>query len=151
MPPRLFAFQKVIHDVSKYKYYPHGWKKHDDEVNRRTVAELRKRGIMPDPESAIYKNTFDRLSARYRDELAAERKAKRKAEAEWLEQHKPDMDEALLAYLRTAITEPKQMLGPNHITGGHYIVERFGGWQKALRLAGLLPPEEQAQSPPAEQ
>lgn len=43
------------------------------------------------------------------------------------------------------------MLGPNHITGGHYIVERFGGWQKALRLAGLLPPEEQVQSPPEEQ
>ena len=42
------------------------------------------------------------------------------------------------------------MLGPNHITGGHYIVERFGGWQKALRQAGLLPPEE-TQSPPGEQ
>ena len=92
--------------MSKYKYYPHGWKKHDDEVNRRTVAALRKKGVEPDPESAICKNTFDRLSARYRDELAAERKAKRKAEEQWLEQHRPDTDEQLLAYLRTAITEP---------------------------------------------
>jgi len=158
MPLRLFAFWKVIHDVSKYKYYPHGWKKHDDEVNRRTVAALRKKGVEPDPESAVYKSTFNLLSARYRDELAAIKKEKKRQEAQWLEQHKTDTDEALLAYLRTAITEPKQMLGPNHITGGHYIVERFGGWQKALRLAGLLPPEEtqtppeeQAQSPPEEQ
>ena len=138
MPSRLFTFLKVIHDVSKYKYYPHGWKKHDDEVNRRTVAELQKRGIEPDPESAVYKSTFNLLSARYRDEVAAQKKAKRKAEAEWLAQHKADTDEQLLAYLREAITEPKQMLGPNHITGGHYIVERFGGWQKALIQAGLM-------------
>ena len=142
MPPRLFAFQKVIHDVSKYKYYPHGWKKHDDEVNRRTVAELQKRGIVPDPESAVYKSTFNLLSARYRDELAAQKKAKRKAEAEWLAQHKAATDEELLAYLRSAITEPKQLLGPNHITGGHYIVERFGGWQKALIQAGLMQPKD---------
>lgn len=146
MPSRLFAFQKVIHDVSKYKYYPHGWKKHDDEVNRRTVAELRKRGIKPDPESAVYKSTFNLLSARYRDELAAQKKAKRKAEAEWLAQHKTDTDEELLTYLRSAITEPKQLLGPNHITGGHYIVERFGGWQKALIHAGLMEPKDAAQT-----
>ncbi len=142
--------------MAKYKTREEYWRARGrgqlaNEVARRTAAELRKRGIMPDPESAIYKNTFDRLSARYRDELAAERKAKQKTEAEWLEQHRPDTDEALLAYLRNAITEPKQMLGPNHITGGHYIVERFGGWQKALRLAGMLPLEEQAQSPPEEQ
>ena len=51
-----------------------------------------------------------------------------------------------LAYLREAITEPKQMLGPNHVTGGHYIVERFGRWKKALIQAGLLPPEEPAEA-----
>ena len=130
--------------MSKYKYYPHGWKKHDDEVNRRTVAELQKRGIAPDPKSAVYKSTFNLLSARYRDELAAQKKAKRKAEAEWLAQHKADTNEELLAYLRSAITEPKQLLGPNHITGGHYIVERFGGWQKALIAAGLMQPKDAA-------
>ena len=149
--------------MAKYKTREEYWRARGrgqlaNEVARRTAAELRKRGIMPDPESAIYKNTFNLLSARYRDELAAIKKEQKRQEAQWLEQHKPDTDEALLAYLRTAITEPKQMLGPNHITGGHYIVERFGGWQKAMRLAGLLPPEEtqpppeeQAQSPPAEQ
>ena len=90
--------------MAKYKTREEYWRARGrgqlaNEVARRTAAELRKRGIVPDPESAIYKNTFDRLSARYRDELAAERKAKRKAEAQWLEQHRPDTDEQLLALL----------------------------------------------------
>ena len=123
MPSRLLLYMG-LNAMAKYKTREEYWRARGrgqlaNEVGRRTVAELEKRGIRePDPESEVYKSTFDRLSARYRDELAAQKKAKRKAEAEWLAQHKTDTDEELLAYLREAITEPKQLLGPNHITGG---------------------------------
>ena len=133
--------------MAQYKYHKHGWKKHDEEVKRRTVAELEKNGVVPNPNSSIYKKTFNRFSAVYRSEVAAERKAKKKLEAEWVSQHKTDTDEALLTYLRAAITEPKLMLGPNRITGGHYIVERFGGWRKALAAAGLIDAEEADEAP----
>jgi len=137
--------------MALYKYHPHGWKKHDEEVGRRTVAELEKNGIVPNPNSSIYKKTFNRLSAVYRSEVSAERKAKEKLEAEWAAQHKDDTDEQFLAYLREAVTTPEQLRSSKGITGGRIILKHFGGWQKALRLAGLLPPEEQAQSPPQEQ
>ena len=120
-----------------------GWLAH--EVSIRTVAELQSRGIRPDPESLVYQKTFDRLSARYRDELTAQRKAKNRAEAEWLAQHKTDADEELLAYLRTAVTEPEQLKKTTLVTGGPHIAAHFGGWQKALALAGLVEPEQETQ------
>ena len=150
MPSRLYLFVR-FGIMAKYKTreaylraHGQGWLAH--EVSIRTVAELESRGIRPNPESSVYQKTFDRLSARFRDELTAQRKAKNRAEAEWLAQHKTDADEELLAYLREAITEPEQMRGSNRITGGKYIVERFGGWQKALIQAGLMQPEPDTQA-----
>ena len=128
-----------------------GWGQLAAEVGRRTAAELQERGVAPDPESAVYKNTFDRLSARYRDELAATKKEKNRLEAEWYARDKKDTDEELLTYLREVVTTPEQLRTSKGIPGGRIIVKRFGGWQKALRLAGLLPPEEQAQTKPKEQ
>lgn len=129
-------------------------------VGRRTKEALRKRGIRsPDPTSAVYKKEFDRLSAIYRDEQTAAVKDRKKQNAAWLEAHAGDTDEQLIAYLRSAVTDPEKFKKPGSVPGGFFLTHRFGGWQKALRLAGLIPPEEtsnaspeeQAQSPPGEQ
>ena len=135
----------------------HGWAQLASEVGRRTVEELHNRGIKANPESAVYRNTFNRLAEIYKKEVKAEKRAKEKREAEWLAQHRDDTDEQLLAYLRETVTLPKHLQNTGGLLGGKYIINRFGGWHKALRLAGLLPPEEtqpppeeQAQSPPEE-
>ena len=150
MPPRLFAFRKegaMPHYKTREDYWrAHGWGQLASEVGRRTAEDLRRRGLKANPESAVYQNTFNRLAEIYKKEVKAEKRAKEQREAEWLAQHKPDTDEQLLAYLRAAVTEPQQK--PGRITGGKYIAARFGGWRKALVKAGLIEPEEQAQSPP---
>ena len=128
-------------------------------VGQRTARSLRRKGIVATPESAVYKKEFDRLAGIYRSERAKAMKKRRAKEAAWREEHAGDTDEELLAYLREAVTEPEQLKKTTLVTGGPHIAAHFGGWQKALRLAGLLPPEEtsnaspeeQAQSPPEEQ
>ena len=112
-------------------------------VGRRTVEALRRRGIAnPDPTSAVYKKEFNRLSAIYRDEQTALMKDRRKREAAWRAEHANDTDEQLLAYLRAAVTEPEQLKKTTLVTGGPHIAAHFGGWQKALALAGLLSPQD---------
>ena len=112
-------------------------------VGRRTVEALRKRGIAnPDPTSAVYKKEFNRLSAIYRDEQTKLMKDRRKREAAWREAHANDTDEQLLAYLREAVTQPEQLKKTTLVTGGPHIAAHFGGWQKALALAGVIQPEE---------
>ena len=112
-------------------------------VGRRTVEALRKRGVTnPDPTSAAYKKEFNRLSAIYRDEQTKLMKDRRKREAAWREEHAHDTDEELLAYLREAVTTPEQLKKTTLVTGGPHIAAHFGGWQKALALAGVIPPED---------
>ena len=112
-------------------------------VGRRTVEALRRRGIAnPDPTSAVYKKEFNRLSAIYRDEQNKQMKDRRKREAAWREEHANDTDEELLAYLRAAVTTPEQLKKTTLVTGGPHIAAHFGGWQKALTLAGLIDPAE---------
>ncbi len=133
--------------MAKYKtkeayWRAHGWGQLAHEVGKRTVAELQSRDIRPDPESSVYKNTFNRLAAAYKDEVVAQKKEKDKAKAEWLAQHKGDSDEELLAYLREAVTQPEQIEKCTRVLGGSHIAAHFGGWQKALALAGLIKPED---------
>ena len=112
-------------------------------VHRRTVEALHKKGIAsPDPTSAVYKKEFNRLSAIYRDEQTRLMKDRRKREAAWREAHAGDTDEQLLAYLREAVTQPEQLKKTTLVTGGPHIAAHFGGWQKALALAGIIPPED---------
>jgi hypothetical protein len=112
-------------------------------VGRRTVEALRRRGIAnPDPTSAVYKKEFNRLSAIYRDEQTRLMKDRRKREAAWRAEHANDTDEELLAYLREAVTQPEQLKKTTLVTGGPHIAAHFGGWQKALALAGLVPPQD---------
>ena len=118
-------------------------------VGRRTVEALRKRGIAnPDPTSAVYKKEFNRLSAIYRDEQTKLMKDRRKREAAWREEHANDTDEQLLAYLRSAVTTPEQLKKTTLVTGGPHIAAHFGGWQKALALAGLIDPAPVPPEPP---
>ena len=112
-------------------------------VGRRTVEALRRRGIAnPDPTSAVYKKEFNRLSAIYRDEQTKLMKDRRKREAAWREEHAHDTDEQLLAYLRAAVATPEQLKKTTLVTGGPHIAAHFGGWQKALALAGIIPPQD---------
>lgn len=121
-------------------------------VGRRTKEALRKRGIRsPDPTSAVYKKEFDRLSAIYRDEQTAAVKDRKKQNDAWVKAHADDTDEQLIAYLRSVVTDPEKFKKAGSVPGGYFLTRRFGSWKKALAAAGLLPPEEQAQSPPAEQ
>ena len=133
--------------MAKYKtkeeyWRAHGWAQLAKEVGRRTVEELEKRGIRPDPESSVYKNTFNKLAAAYKNEAVTKKKQKDKAKADWLAQHANDTDEELLAYLREAVTTPEQLKKTTLVTGGPHIAAHFGGWQKALALAGLIDPAE---------
>ena len=125
-------------------------------VSRETAESLRKKGIEPDPESREYKKEFNRLAAAFHRRKADMIKERRQRESAWLEKHERDSDGQLVTYLREAVKEEAQLKKPCSVAGGMYIARRLGGWQKALRLAGLLPPEEtqpedQAQSPPEEQ
>ena len=132
-------------------------------VRRQTVEELHKKGLKANPESAVYKNTFNRLAAKYRHDQAAMMKDRKKQNDAWLETHANDTDEQLIAYLRGAVTDPAQCRKPGSVPGGYCLARRFGGWKKALAAAGLTeaeepqpekqaqPPPEQPQPPPEEQ
>ena len=111
-------------------------------VGRRTAKSLRKKGVVATPESAVYKKEFDRLAGIYRSERAKAMKKRRAKEAAWREEHAGDTDEELLAYLREAVTTPEQLKKTTLVTGGPHIAAHFGGWQKALALAGVIPPED---------
>ena len=120
-------------------------------VGQRTARSLRRKGIVATPESAVYKKEFDRLAGIYRSEQANKTIKRKAREAAWREAHANDTDEQLLAYLRAAVTEPEQLKKTTLVTGGPHIAAHFGGWQKALRLAGLIPPEETSNASPEEQ
>ena len=124
-------------------------------VRRQTVEELHRKGIKANPESAVYKNTFNRLAAKYRHDQAAMMKDRKKQNDAWLEEHANDTDEQLIAYLRGAVTDPAQCRKPGSVPGGYCLARRFGGWKKALAAAGVTEaeepqPEKQAQPPPEE-
>ena len=132
--------------MAKYRTREEYWRAHGRKdvaraVSKRTVATLQKRGIIPNPESAVYKKEFDHQSSIYRDEVAKKIKKRKAEEAAWLEMHKNDSDEELLAYVRSTVRKPEQYEKPSRIPGGTHIAAHFGGWQKTLVLAGLLQPE----------
>ena len=144
MRPLLLFKEEMI--VGKFATREEYWRAHGREdvareVGQRTVVSLQKRGIRPDPKSAVYKKEFDRLSGIYRDEAAARMKLRRAQEAAWIEQHQNDSDEELLAYVRETVRRPEQYEKPSRIPGGTRIAAHFGGWQKTLVLAGLLQPK----------
>lgn len=145
---RLFAFWGESLEMPHYRtreeyWHAQGWDQLAAEVRRRTIAELQKKGVTPNPESEIYKDTFNRLAGVYRAELVRTKRAKDKLERNWLVQHKDDTDEQLLAYLRTAVTNPEKQNTARGVVGGKYIIQRFGGWKKALVKAGLIEPNQQ--------
>ena len=107
-------------------------------VRRQTVANLKKRGIVPDPTSTVYKKTFDRFAGRYLREQGVLAKQRRKLNAEWLEQHENDTDEQLLEYVRSQATDPEKVRKPGRMIGGFFISRHFGGWKIVLERAGLL-------------
>lgn len=82
-------------------------------------------------------------SGDFRDTLTA-----RRAEAALNELNKAfaveradDSDEQLLEYLRHCAEEIGHSPNSCEVIGGLYIAARFGGWQKAISLAGLRPPK----------
>lgn len=127
-------------------------------VRRQTIEELHKKGIKANPESAVYKKTFNRLAAKYQHDQASMMKDRKKQNDAWVKAHADDTDEQLIAYLRSVVTDPEKFKKAGSVPGGYFLTRRFGSWKKALAAAGLIPPEEtqpppeeQAQSPPAEQ
>ena len=54
--------------------------------------------------------------------------------------HKRDPDEALLMLLHRWAADNRHTPWPGELTGGSYLVERFGSWERAIALAGLDPP-----------
>ncbi len=114
-------------------------------VRRQTIAELEGKGIVPDSSSAVYKKTFDRFAGRYLREQGVQAKQRRKLSDEWIEEHKDDTDEQLLAYLRSQATDPEKVRKPGRVIGGYFINHRFGSWKNTLERAGLLEFVEKAQ------
>ena len=50
-----------------------------------------------------------------------------------------------LLLLEGEITTPEQLKKTTLVTGGPHIAAHFGGWQKALTLAGIIPPQDDAE------
>ena len=67
-------------------------------------------------------------------------------EAEFRQQHGMDSDQQLLSYLRSCAMRLRHTPWPGEITGGSYIQERFGSWDRALAMAGLPAPRTVNQS-----
>ena len=61
-------------------------------------------------------------------------------EQQFRQTHALDPDEALLVLLRQWAALYRHTPWPGELTGGSYLLERFGSWERAVGLAGLAPP-----------
>ena len=112
-----------------------------DVVASMTRESLKKRGSSAKPGSKEYEAEFNRLVQVYYANKQAEAARRNQKDAEWLEIHRNDSDEELLAYVRSAVKEKEQFSKPSRVPGGGYIAQRFGNWQVAIHFAGLEPPK----------
>lgn len=63
--------------------------------------------------------------------------AMRRKDAEFVSAHRDDTDEQLIAYLQQCAQELGHTPYPREVFGGAMIGERFGGWSRAVDVAGL--------------
>ena len=63
--------------------------------------------------------------------------AMRRKDAEFVAAHRDDTDEQLIAYLQQCAQELGHTPHPREVFGGAMIGERFGGWSRAVDVAGL--------------
>lgn len=63
--------------------------------------------------------------------------AMRRKDAEFVTAHRDDTDEQLIAYLQHCAQELGHTPYPREVFGGAMIGERFGGWSRAVDVAGL--------------
>lgn len=63
--------------------------------------------------------------------------AMRRKDAEFVATHRDDTDEQLIAYLQQCAQELGHTPYPREVFGGAMIGERFGGWSRAVDVAGL--------------
>ena len=63
--------------------------------------------------------------------------AMRRKDAEFVAAHRDDTDEQLIAYLQHCAQELGHTPYPREVFGGAMIGERFGGWSRAVDVAGL--------------
>ena len=63
--------------------------------------------------------------------------AMRRKDAEFVAAHRDDTDEQLIAYLQQCAQELGHTPYPREVFGGAMIGERFGGWSRAVDVAGL--------------
>lgn len=63
--------------------------------------------------------------------------AMRRKDAEFVAAHRDDTDEQLIAYLQRCAQELGHTPYPREVFGGAMIGERFGGWSRAVDVAGL--------------
>ena len=61
-------------------------------------------------------------------------------EQQFRQAHEGDTDEELLTLLRQWAARNHHTPWPGELTGGNYLAERFGSWERAIELAGLTPP-----------
>ena len=61
-------------------------------------------------------------------------------EQQFRQAHEGDPDEALLTLLRQWAARHHHTPWPGELTGGSYLLERFGSWERAVGLAALAPP-----------
>lgn len=66
--------------------------------------------------------------------------AMRRKNAEFVAAHRDDTDEQLIAYLQQCAQELGHTPYPREVFGGAMIGERFGGWSRAVDVAGLSYP-----------
>ena len=75
-----------------------------------------------------------------KEQAAAERELRHR-EKLFAAAHEGDTDEELLVYLKQFAAEhPEQPLFKTDVPGGELIGKRFGGWNEALKAAGLTKP-----------
>ena len=78
----------------------------------------------------IYEATIRRMVAQ----------ALQEQEQAFRQAHSQDTDEALLALVRQWAADHGDAPWPAELAGGSYLSERFGSWERLLRLAGLEAP-----------
>ena len=61
-------------------------------------------------------------------------------ELRFRQEHEMDTDEALLNLFRDWASVHGYTPWPGEMTGGDYLTERFGSWDRLVSLAGLNPP-----------
>ena len=81
-------------------------------------------------------------SSLWSNRLVVERtvRALERQQAAFSRDHHNDTAEELLAYLRQAAKPFGVTPCAEEIIGGPYIARRFGGWERAVAVAGLEPP-----------